>query len=60
MKNLPYLGPRIVVLVAGGVALVVAPMAVRRANDVRATAEIAEDSRVLAQGVDITDRKAHV
>jgi serine protease Do len=54
MKNLPYLGPSIVVLVAGGVALVVAPMAVRRASDVRATAEIAEASRVLAQGVDIT------
>ena len=54
MKNLPYLGPSLVVLAAGAFALVVAPMSVRRANDARATAEIAQASRILEQGADIT------
>lgn len=54
MKNLPYLGPSLVVLAAGAVALIVAPMSVRRANDARATAEIEQASRILEQGADIT------
>ena len=53
MKNFPYLGPSIVVLAAGAVALVVAPMVVRSANDARATVEIAQASNLLSQGVDI-------
>lgn len=53
MKNFPYLGPSIVVLVAGGVALLAAPMVVRSVNDARATADIAQASHELARGADI-------
>lgn len=49
MKNFPYFGPGLVVLVAGGVALVAAPMVVRRVNDERATAQIVQASHVLAE-----------
>ena len=49
MKNFPYFGPSVVVLVAGGVALVAAPLVIRRVNDERANAQIVQASRVLAQ-----------
>ena len=38
MKPFPYLGPSLVVLIAGGVALVATPHLVRRVNDERAIA----------------------
>ena len=53
MKNFSYLGPSIVVLAAGAVALVVTPMVVRSASDARATDEIAQASNILSQGADI-------
>ena len=42
MKNFPYFGPSITVLIAGGAALVLAPMVVRRVNDEQAKVQIAQ------------------
>ena len=49
MKNFPFVGPSVVVVVAGGVALVASPMIVRRSHDAQASAQIAQASLVLAQ-----------
>ena len=49
MKNFPYFGPSITVLIAGGAALVLAPMVVRRVNDEQAKVQIAQAAFVLGQ-----------
>ena len=49
MKPFPYLGPSLVVLIAGGVALVATPQLVRRVNDDRASERIVQAAHVLAQ-----------
>ncbi len=49
MKPFPYLGPSLVVLIAGGVALVATPHLVRRVNDDRASERIVQAAHVLAQ-----------
>jgi len=49
MKNFPYFGPSITVLIAGGAALVLAPMVVRRVNDEQAKVQIAQATFVLGQ-----------
>jgi len=49
MKPFPYLGPSLVVLIAGGVALVATPHLVRRVNDDRASERIVQAANVLAQ-----------
>jgi serine protease Do len=49
MKPFPYLGPSLVVLIAGGVALVATPHLVRRVNDDRASERIVQAAPVLAQ-----------
>ena len=47
MRQFPYAGPGLVVLVASAAALVAAPFAIRRANDSQATADIVLASRIL-------------
>ena len=47
MKPFPYLGPSLVVLIAGGVALVATPHLVRRVNDDRASEQIVRAAHVL-------------
>jgi serine protease Do len=47
MRQFPYLGPGLVVLIASGAALLAAPFAIRRANDAQASADIVLASRVL-------------
>jgi len=49
MRNFPYLGPSIVVLVAGVAALVASPIVVRRVGDGRAEAQIVRASHILAE-----------
>jgi S1-C subfamily serine protease len=49
MKPFPYLGPSLVVLIAGGVAIVSTPLVVRRVNDARADEQIVQAAHVLAQ-----------
>ena len=49
MKNFPYFGPSITVLIAGGAALVLAPMVVRRVNDEQGKVQIAQAAFVLGQ-----------
>jgi S1-C subfamily serine protease len=49
MKPFPYLGPSLVVLIAGSVALVATPHLVRRVNDDRASERIVQAAHVLAQ-----------
>ena len=56
MKHFPYLGPSLVVLAAGSVAIVASPLVVRRVNDERASEQIVRASHVLAQdGVAVQD-----
>jgi serine protease Do len=49
MKPFPYLGPSLVVLIAGGVALVATPHLVRQVNDDRASEQIVRAAHVLDQ-----------
>ncbi|MFM2164627.1 MAG: hypothetical protein RL325_1064 [Planctomycetota bacterium] len=49
MRQFPYPGPSIVVLLAGAVALVASPIVVRRVNDQRADAQIVQASHILAE-----------
>ena len=50
-RNFPFIGPGLVVLAAAAVTLVAAPLAIRRANDAQATANITRASRILSEPV---------
>jgi serine protease Do len=58
MKHFPYVGPGIVVLVAGGFALVAAPALIRRVNDAEASNQIVNASNILAQPAEQASRGA--
>lgn len=50
-RNFPFIGPGLVVLAAAAVTLVAAPLAIRRANDAQASANIMRASRILSEPV---------
>jgi serine protease Do len=47
MRQFPYVGPGFVVVAAAGIAILAAPLAIRRANDAAADASIERAARVL-------------
>jgi serine protease Do len=47
MRQFPYAGPGLVVAAAAGIAMLAAPLAIRRANDAQADAGILRASRIL-------------
>ena len=47
MRQFPYAGPGLVVAAAAGLAILAAPLAIRRANDAEADANILRASRIL-------------
>jgi hypothetical protein len=47
MRNTTHYGPGLVVIAAATLAILAAPLAIRRANDAQADADIALASRVL-------------
>jgi serine protease Do len=47
MRQFPYAGPALVVAAAAGIAILAAPLAIRRANDAQADAGILRASRIL-------------
>ena len=52
-RNFPFIGPGLVVLAAAAVTLVAAPLAIRRANDAQAAANITRASRILSEPVPV-------
>jgi len=54
MRNTTHYGPGLVVIAAATLAILAAPLAIRRANDAQADADIALASRVLSTNATIT------